>query len=138
MIRYFLPELDMFFQSYHIAPEYFSNSWLLTIFAVKIENLQLVYSLWGELARVDDPFYMILLCIALLDLNKELFRSQICFIMLKFYYLTASDGLYSPIYITSHILFNYLFLYWTQLLEYWTHGILTSLTRPLQTAVKQS
>ena len=78
MIRYFLPELDMFFQSYHIAPEYFSNSWLLTIFAVKIENLQLVYSLWGELARVDDPFYMILLCIALLDLNKEEILMQDC------------------------------------------------------------
>lgn len=71
LIAYFIPEVSVFFKSIQILPEYFANSWILTAFAVKIEEVSLIYILWEELAWADDPYFLVLLCVGFLDINKE-------------------------------------------------------------------
>ena len=71
MINYFLPEIGVFFSENNISPEYFSSPWILTAFANKIEDSFVIFKLWEELIKSNDPYQLLFLCLALLDINKH-------------------------------------------------------------------
>ena len=52
------------------------NSWIITVFANKIEKLECVYKLWEEIIKVNDNFFLCFLSVALLILHKDMILTQ--------------------------------------------------------------
>ncbi|OMJ73801.1 hypothetical protein SteCoe_27443 [Stentor coeruleus] len=77
VLRYHEPRLSAFFQLNNITPELYTTSWFLTAFAFKIDDLNLLYTLWYELLLEKDQLFLVYISIAFLQnfrsliINKE-------------------------------------------------------------------
>lgn len=70
LLRYHEPRVSSFFLSNHISPELFVTSWFLTIYAAKVNNISILYSLWQEIITEKDLLFPLYIGIALLQQFK--------------------------------------------------------------------
>lgn len=51
-------------------------SWILTIFSAKIQDFELVFLLWEHMLRVNNRFFICVLCVGLIEMHKEFIIQQ--------------------------------------------------------------
>lgn len=71
ILRYHEPRISSFLQFNSIAPECYLTSWILTIFATKITDINLIFLLWKEMVLEQDQFFLLFLSVAFLQHYKS-------------------------------------------------------------------
>ena len=72
LLRYHEPRISSFFLVNSISPELFVTSWFLTIYAAKINQISVLYTLWQEIISEKDLLFPLFIGIALLQQFKTL------------------------------------------------------------------
>ncbi|CAG9314764.1 TBC1D23_2 [Blepharisma stoltei] len=66
VLRYHEPRFSSFLHINGISPELYATSWFITLFANKISDVNLIYKLWEDLVKENDPFFPVYIGIAML------------------------------------------------------------------------
>ena len=72
LIKYHAPEIYNIFEKAMIFPEMYATSWLLTVFAYKL-NLNTLFYFWNKIILENDQLMMHYLTVALLIYKKNIF-----------------------------------------------------------------
>lgn len=75
LLKYHDPRFSFFLSSHKIGPELFATPWFITLFASKINNMKVLYSLWEAIMEENDPIFVCLVGIAFLQYHiNEIFN----------------------------------------------------------------
>lgn len=67
LLKYHVPKVSNFLQEHDISPELYSTSWFLTMYATKVNSIDLLYLLWELIVRENDSIFPCYLGVALLE-----------------------------------------------------------------------
>jgi Rab-GTPase-TBC domain len=71
LLRYFDPRLSTFFLVNNIEPQLFITSWLLTLYAGKINNIDSLYMLWKALINENDVMFPLYISLSIILRYKD-------------------------------------------------------------------
>jgi Rab-GTPase-TBC domain len=72
LLRYHEPYLSSYFLHYNISPEFFGTPWFLTIYAGKINDMKVLYTLWQEIIQEKDILFPLFIGIGILQHFKDI------------------------------------------------------------------
>ncbi len=71
LFKYHEPSVFNYIDSMDIPHELYAANWLLTLRSSKL-NLDILYSLWDHLIKINDPLFIHFILVALIKYNREL------------------------------------------------------------------
>ena len=82
LLKYHEPSVFNYLDSIEIQHELYATNWLLTLRAQKL-NLDILYNLWDNLIKVNDPLFIHFILVALIKYKRELLISCDSNLLLK-------------------------------------------------------
>ena len=71
LLKYHEPTVFNYLDSLEISHELFSTNWILTLMAQKL-NLDILYNLWDNIIRINDPLFIHFILVAMIKYKREL------------------------------------------------------------------